>query len=180
MPIYTKTGDKRETSLFGGERLEKNHKRVHAYGEIDELNSFVGLARSRIEDEEIKRILKKIQNDLLVIGSDLATKLGSAIENKMKRITADDVAHLEKHIDKLTEELKPLTKFILPSGDPAASLLHICRTVCRRAERSIVQLSRGEEINPDIIKYMNRLSDLFFTLARVANRRSNMEEEIWE
>ncbi len=180
MPIYTKTGDKGETSLFGGDRVDKDSQRVDAYGEVDELNSFVGLTRARLEDKEIDSLLKKIQNDLLVIGSDLATKFGSKVESKTKRITADDVEHLERHIDRFTKELTPLARFILPAGNPASSLLHVCRTVCRRAERSIVQLSKHEGINPKVIKYMNRLSDLFFTLARVVNKRSNVKEDVWE
>ena len=180
MSIYTKTGDKGETGLFGGERIDKSSLRVKAYGEVDELNSFLGLASSRIEDKEISNLLKKIQNDLLVIGSDLATKFNSLVESKIRRITYDEVTHLEKHIDKFTYELNPLTKFILPSGNPGSSLLHICRTVCRRAERSVVELNKKENINPDIIKYLNRLSDLFFTLARVVNKRNNVEDEIWE
>ncbi len=179
MKIYTKTGDKGETSLFGGERIGKNNKRVSAYGDVDELNSFVGLARSRIDDKEIDNLLKKIQNDLLILGSDLATKSSSNLDNKIKRITEEDVAHLERHIDHFSEELKPLTKFILPSGNPVAALLHICRTVCRRAERSIVTLVNDEKINPEVIKYMNRLSDLFFTLARIVNKRNDVMEDTW-
>ena len=180
MPIYTRTGDKGETALYGGGRIGKEHARIEAYGSVDELNSFVGLAISRLEerDADLKSILKKIQNDLFALGADLATPMDS--KAKTKRITAEHTANIEKTIDQLEKDLPELHKFILPGGSPWASLLHICRTVCRRAERNVVALGKKEKINDECIKYLNRLSSLFFELARVLNRRAGVKEEEWE
>ena len=181
MKIYTKKGDKGKTNLFGTDkRISKSSKRVKSYGEIDELNSFIGLALSGDEPEEFSSIIKelnKIQNDLFIIGSELATI--SSDKKIIKRIKKTDVTRLEKIIDSCSDELEPLENFILPGGSMAAAIFHICRTVCRRAERNIVELSEVEDINEEIITYLNRLSDLFFILARFSNKILDVEDIKW-
>ena len=186
MKIYTKKGDKCETNLFGtNKKISKASKRVKSYGEIDELNSFIGLTISKKELStdfkkhfiNIEKELQKIQNDLFIIGSNLATTKKS---KEIKKISKNDINRLEKLLDKYSKESDPLKNFILPGGSTLASLFHICRAICRRAERKIVELSEMEEINNNIIPYLNRLSDLFFTLARVANKILNIEDTKWK
>ncbi len=174
MKIYQ---DKEETSLYG-RRTRKDSVRIGVIGTLDELNSFVGLAVSRFDEGEIKRILKDVQRDLFVAGADIATPFD--ITEKHERIKHDDVKKLEDYISRLEAELEPLNKFILPGGSREAAVLHICRTICRRAERAIVALKMHEEINNYIFIYINRLSDLLFTLARIANKRKGVEDEKWE
>lgn len=173
--MKTWTGDSGKTALFGGEATSKDSLRVDAYGDIDELNSFIGLARSYTEDIEINGILRDIQNDLFIIGSDLAKA-----DNKQKAIlTKEHTLKLEVLIGKIESQLWPLTKFILPGGTQAAATLHVARAVCRRCERKVVALKKQELINEEIIKYLNRLSTLLFGLARLVNKKENIRDEEW-
>ncbi len=171
-------GDRGETSLHVGPRVSKDSLRVAAYGEVDELNSFIGLARARTENDFVKETLKKIQNDLFVVGADLSTPIG--LKSDALRVAEEHVKYLENKIEDFTAQLEPLHEFILPSGSPMASLLHVCRTICRRAERSVVALKKQEAVNEEVIRYLNRLSDLFFVLSRVENKRAGVDEEYWE
>ncbi len=174
--IYTRTGDKGDTGLAGGKRVPKDSLRVEAYGSVDELNSSLGLARSFVNDEELDGLLQELQVDLFTVGADLA-----AIENDSRtvRITGDRVQEIEGIIDRYEEQLRPLKVFILPSGSTAGAMLHFARSICRRAERRIVALSRSETINSQLIPYINRLADLLFVLARVANNRVGEAETEW-
>lgn len=178
MKIYTRTGDKGDTSLFGGQRVPKDAQRIEAYGTVDELNSVLGIVRADSKEPRIDRVLEHVQSSLFDLGADLATprSLGKTI----KRIGARDTAALEKFIDSLEPELKPLRSFILPGGSPVAARLHFGRTICRRAERVIVRLSRNEDIGDQITVFLNRLSDLLFVLARYANRVADVPETRWK
>jgi cob(I)alamin adenosyltransferase len=179
MKIYTKTGDEGKTSLFGGERVEKNHIRLEAYGTIDELNSVLGVSLVFCKDELTKNIIGEIQNSLFRVGSELATP--PEVKSKaIVAISSDEIHNIEKVIDEIELKLKPLKNFILPGGSKSASFLHLARTVCRRAERKIIELDLEESINPDIIVYINRLSDLLFVLARFANHISSTPEIEWK
>lgn len=178
MKIYTKTGDKGKTSLFGGPRVSKDALRIEAYGTVDELNSHLGAIRSLKPGNEIDQVLEKMQNDLFTLGADLATpshKKGATV----RRIEPHHVEQAEKTIDHLDSNLEPLQNFILPGGSRIAAQIHIARTVCRRAERCVVQLSRKESIGATPIIYLNRLSDLLFVLARYANKREGTAETKW-
>ena len=177
MKIYTKTGDAGETSLFGGTRVEKDALRIEAYGTVDELNSVIGVCRSMNTVQEIDRILGQIQNDLFTLGADLATPRKT--RRKIRRVTAADARRLERHIDTLEPLLAPLKHFILPGGGRTAAMLQFARTVCRRAERLVVRLSRSEPIGAHGVIYLNRLSDLLFVLARRVNGLGNTPETIW-
>ncbi len=179
MKIYTKTGDKGDTSLFGGQRVPKDALRIEAYGTVDELNSVLGIVRADNREEKIDEILEHVQNDLFVLGADLATPRSSVMK-QIRRVEPKDAARLEKVIDKLEAELKPLKAFILPGGSPVAARLHFARTVCRRAERAVVRLSRNEDIGEAITIYLNRLSDLLFVLARYANQCAGVAETKWK
>lgn len=170
--VYTKSGDEGETSLVDGSRVGKDDLRVAAYGEVDELNSVLGLARARNEEPEVEEILRRLQNDLFTVGADLATPMTTPVP----RVTEEMVAELETLIDRLLEELEPLREFILPSGSEAGAAIHLARAVARRAERAVVALGRREEINGGSLRYLNRLSDLLFVLARVANKRAGVAE----
>ena len=172
--VYTRTGDSGQTSLVGGRRVSKASLRVTAYGEVDELNSVIGLARAHLDDVEIEEALDLIQNDLFTLGSDLA----SPSEIEVPRIDASFVETLEGLSDKFLAELEPLKEFILPGGSVAGATLHIARTVARRAERRAVELSEAEELNAQAIVYLNRLSDLLFILARVVNGRQKYPEKM--
>ena len=178
MKIYTKTGDKGETSLFGGQRVSKNTIRVEAYGEVDELNAFVGLAKCYCKEEKISAILGAIQEDLFTVGADLATPLAS--KTRVERVSSEAASRLEAIIDELDSALPPLKRFILPGGGKVAAHVHAARGVCRRAERRIVALSKAEEINPDVLVYMNRLSDLLFVIARYINKTESIPEQEWK
>ncbi len=172
MKIYTKTGDKGETGLFGGERVPKDHLRINAYGTIDELNAFIGLTISELNSTEIREVLTDLQKKLFVVGSDLATP-----ENeKNKKI---NVSRTESDIDRFTEKLDELRNFILPGGSKGSALLHICRTICRRAEREVVSLKKTESINENIVVFLNRLSDLLFVLSRYENKVSGIPDTKW-
>ena len=179
MKIYTKTGDKGDTSLFGGQRVPKDALRIEAYGTVDELNSGLGVVRADNANSEIDKILGHVQNQLFCLGADLATPR-STEKKSIKRIEPKDVQALEKSIDSLEPKLKPLRSFILPCGLPTAARLQFARTVCRRAERIVVRLSRNEDIGEPIIVYLNRLSDLLFVLARYANHVANVPETRWK
>jgi cob(I)alamin adenosyltransferase len=179
MKIYTKTGDSGDTSLFGGQRVPKDALRIEAYGTVDELNSMLGIVRADNQDAEIDRILSEIQNQLFELGADLATP--RSVEKKVvKRIDPKDVQQLEKVIDAVDPVLKPLRRFVLPGGSPLAARLHFARTVCRRAERAVVRLSRNEDIGEAVTVYLNRLSDLLFVLARYANQKARVPEVKWK
>lgn len=179
LKIYTKTGDKGDTSLFGGQRVPKDALRIEAYGTVDELNSVLGIVRADNTDAEIDAVLDRVQNDLFALGADLATPR-SAATKQVKRIEPKDSKHLEKSIDSFEMHLKPLRSFILPGGSPVASRLHFARTVCRRAERTVVRLSRNEDIGDGITIFLNRLSDLLFVMARYANHVANIPETKWK
>jgi len=179
MKIYTKTGDGGLTSLFGGARVSKDDARIEAYGCVDELNSCLGIARSWKPPENLDAIILEIQNDLFVLGADLAsprTESSAAVP----RIELSDAQRLEAHIDRYDETLKPLSSFIVPGGSTIAAHLHQARTVCRRAERLVVKLSKSQPIGTVPIVYLNRLSDLLFVMARVANALAGQSESPWK
>ena len=178
MKIYTKTGDKGETGLFGGARVPKDSLRIEAYGAVDELNSIIGIVRALRPKKKIDAMLETIQQDLFILGADLASPNHSK-KSSIPRITRSTVHSLEKFIDELETTLTPLKAFILPGGTIVASNLHLARTVCRRAERFVVRLSRSENVGDDVIVYLNRLSDLLFVLARYANRLEKKNEVQW-
>ncbi len=173
--VYTRQGDDGRTQIVSGERVWKDSVRVEAYGEVDELNSLIGFARSYIGDGKADSILREVQNDLFKVGSDLATPM--TFERAI-RVSPDMVEKLEKWIDELNSTLEPLRDFILPSGSKAGALLHYARTVCRRAERRVVSLMKEEEVNPSALKYVNRLSDLLFVMARYVNRLDGEKEDL--
>jgi len=177
MKIYTKTGDDGETGLFGGTRVSKSSARVRAYGEVDELNSAIGLARVEPLDARVDERLASIQSDLFVLGAELASKAGK--ELGMPMVGADEVAALERAIDAAETELEPLRSFVLPGGCATAARLHLARSICRRAERDVVALRGDADVRPEIVHYLNRLSDLLFVLARLANRRTGVEDVPW-
>jgi cob(I)alamin adenosyltransferase len=178
MKIYTKTGDNGETSLFGGQRIPKDALRIEAYGTVDELKSLLGVIRSLKPRKEIEEILDRIQHELFVLGADLATPLAKE-GSKITRIEMQHVKELEKNIDSLEAALKPLSVFILPGGSQIAAHIHLARTICRRAERFVVRLSHQEDIGLTPLVYLNRLSDLFFVLARYANKVDGAKEVPW-
>ena len=182
--IYTKTGDKGETSLYGGTRVSKAAARVESYGTLDELNALIGIAKSEISDEKVLSQLQKIQFDLFTVGSEAATPTDKMLlangKNRLDlMISEKEISELELWMDDFDAELEPLKFFILPSGGKAAASIHVCRTVCRRAERTMVFLNETEEVRPELIKYLNRLSDYLFILARYVSKISGEKEEYW-
>ncbi|MGI5862395.1 MAG: cob(I)yrinic acid a,c-diamide adenosyltransferase [Myxococcales bacterium] len=178
MKIYTRGGDKGQTNLLGGKRVGKDDPRVDTYGTVDELNAVLGLARAAGLDAALDAKVARIQHELFAIGSRLATP--SEVEAPhLPRIRQEWIDALEAEIDEATAELPPLRQFVLPAGAPAAAALHLARTVCRRAERAIVKLARDEEVAPEAIAYVNRLSDWLFTMARAANHRAGAPEVFW-
>ena len=177
MKIYTKTGDDGKTSLFDNSRVWKSHERIMSYGAVDELNSALGIAISMDVDHEIKKILIRIQNDLFIVGSDLANP---DMGNTKIRTTENMVLLLENDIDTLDSGLTELTSFILPGGTLISSVLHLARTISRRAETHVVALSQKEEINKSAGIYLNRLSDLLFVLTRTLNQRNNVNDIVWK
>jgi len=183
MRIYTRTGDKGDTGLFGGGRVPKDHPRVEAYGDVDELNAVLGLARSIEMMPRVDEVLAPIQRDLFSLGALLATPQPDKVKQQLEKARLDDarIAELERAIDAGEAELEPLTAFILPGGTPKAAALHVARTVCRRAERRVIALSHDGEMHMPgiVVVYLNRLSDLLFVLARVANRRAGAAEVTW-
>lgn len=181
MKIYTKTGDEGQTGLFGGGRVSKDDPRVEAYGDVDELNAFLGAARAVEVMPRIDEVLVPIQRDLFSIGALLATPDLEKMHDHLAKAQIDDarIVSLEKEIDACDRELEPLRAFIVPGGSPKAASLHIARTVCRRAERRVISLQKEVEIPQIVVVYLNRLSDLLFTLARVANTRAGAGEVTW-
>jgi len=177
MKIYTKTGDEGKTSLFDNSRVWKSDVRIMSYGAVDELNSSLGIALSLEVIPEIKDILIKIQNDLFIVGSDLANP---NMSDKKIRTTPEMITFLEQKIDLLEPQLEPLTRFILPGGTLLASIIHMSRTISRRAETHVVELSKTQETNKEAAIYLNRLSDLMFVLARTINNRKNMPDIVWK
>lgn len=179
--IYTKTGDAGKTSLIGGAKVFKNNPRIETYGTVDELNSYIGLVSDFTNDEHAKNILKEIQDRLFTIGSELACDPEKETKVRIPDLHESDVELLEKEIDKMHAELPVMKNFILPGGLPAVSFTHIARCVCRRAERCCVNLQEnGGKVNEIIIKYLNRLSDYLFTLARYTGMINNAPEIIWK
>jgi len=179
MKIYTKFGDSGETALYGGTRLGKDEPRIEAIGTVDELNAYIGYAQTLVEDVDLSELMTRVQNHLFDVGADLATPATHTKAAEF-RIPADFTTKMETAIDKLSAELPPLTNFILPGGCTAGATLHIARVVCRRSERCVVRLAREAEVNPEIIRSLNRLSDLLFVLARTVNFRAQTPEPIWK
>jgi len=179
MKIYTKTGDRGQTALFDGRCVSKNNLRIETYGTVDELNSHLGLANADCRHADLHELLAQLQRQLFAFGADLATPHDSKNASKIKRIGPSEIAFLEQHIDAATAALPPLKHFVLPGGSPTASRLHVARTVCRRAERLLVTLMAAEPDGPDALIYLNRLSDLIFTLARRANQLDAVPDVEW-
>ena len=183
MKIYTRTGDRGETGLFGGGRVPKNHARVAAYGDVDELNAAIGVARALEPEPFAAGLLEAVQRDLFAIGGHLASPDPIKVETALAKaaLPGDRIRALEAAIDEAEDALPPLERFVLPGGTPKAAALHVARTVCRRAERSVVGLSRegGAEVPPPILVYLNRLSDLLFVLARRANAEAGRPDVAW-
>ena len=185
--IYTRVGDRGTTSLFGGRRVDKDSARIEAYGNVDDLNSLIGViladfveVRPLLEIGPLKRKLFRVQTELFVLGSDLATPMESKLKVKVPRVKKSYSTRLEKEIDTWDKNLAPLKKFIIPGGSPVGAKLHLARTVARRAERSIVTLAKSETININARIYINRLSDWLFTLARYVNKLDNIKEVVWK
>jgi cob(I)alamin adenosyltransferase len=185
MKIYTKTGDAGETGLFGGRRVPKDDARVQAYGDVDELNSAIGVAVAHLHGagtDDVAAGLLRVQADLFTVGANLATPRpedGGRENAHIPELREGSIEELERWIDAAETELEPLRSFVLPGGSPAAAHLHLCRTVCRRAERHVVSLARTATIGGEILRYLNRLSDLLFTLARLANHRAGIPDVPW-
>jgi cob(I)alamin adenosyltransferase len=179
--IYTRTGDTGETALFGGGRVPKDHPRVAAYGDVDELNSAIGLIRATEPASLFDPLLESIQRDLFSIGGHLATPDPERVRKALEKATlsGERVSEFERAMDEADQELQPLKAFVLPAGTPKASALHLGRTICRRAERSVVHLARDNDVPELFVVYLNRLSDLLFTLARLANHRAGVRDVTW-
>jgi cob(I)alamin adenosyltransferase len=185
MKLYTKTGDDGTTGLFGPDRVGKDHPRVEAYGCVDELNAHLGLAAAMLDPagdfaKRLAAILAALQERLFDLGADLATPLGSPHESKVQRIRADDTAEAERWIDEADAGNDPMITFVLPGGSDLAARLHVARTVCRRAERRVVNLSRAEPVNKEVLKFLNRVGDLLFALARRANKDAGIADVPWQ
>ncbi len=181
MKIYTRSGDEGDTGLFGGGRVSKDHARVAAYGDVDELNTVIGVARATPPAALFDGLLESVQRDLFALGGHLATPDPERVTRALEKaaLSPERVAELERAIDAADEELPPLRAFVLPAGTPKAAALHLARTVCRRAERSVVRLAREAEVHELFIVYLNRLSDVLFTLARLANHRAGIQDTTW-
>jgi cob(I)alamin adenosyltransferase len=185
--VYTRQGDQGETALAGGQRVPKDGARIEAYGTVDELNSFVGVARSTVAEMAageprlavLAAILLRVQHELFNLGSILAT-LPEDVHPKQARVTETEVAQLEIEMDRMNEDLPPLRSFVLPGGSRLNAELHVCRTVCRRAERAAVELARAESIPPETVRYLNRLSDAMFVWSRWASHVAGAPETLWE
>ena len=174
--IYTKTGDKGETGRFDGTRVKKNDPLIEVNGTIDECNSVIGIARSEVEDAQLNAILKTIQSQLIVAGSEVSNVQQ---DERLPFISTNDIANMEAWINRLEEQLPPLTHLILPAGGKASAHLHLARTVARRVERRLVDLRESMEVNPVLLAYFNRLADTLFVLARYAAKCSGMTDEVW-
>lgn len=181
MKIYTRTGDDGDTALFGGGRVAKDDVRVAAYGSVDELNSAIGWVLTQVSDSDIRIRLERLQHDLFAIGSDLATPPATGGRRKPDTpgLPLDRIGEMEGWIDEADRELPTLRAFILPGGAPGAAALHVARTVCRRAERAVVTLARDQSVTEGAIAYLNRLSDLLFTFARLENHRAGLADMEW-
>lgn len=177
MKIYTKTGDDGTTGLIGNKRVKKSNLRIATYGQVDELNAAIGIILSSKLGKDIHDLLTRIQNDLFVVGADLANP---NLDNKSNRVTSEMVLFLEKEIDRLEAKLSLITFFILPGGDMIASQVHLARAICRRAEIDVVKLSEADKINNECLVYMNRLSDLLFVVARTINKRKKISDVAWK
>jgi cob(I)alamin adenosyltransferase len=181
MKIYTKVGDDGTTGHFGAPRVRKDDLRVAAYGDVDELNATLGVARCEVgTDAELEALLARLQSELFTLGAQLATPKTENAPKNVPAIREEDIARMETEIDRFDLELEPLRAFVLPAGTRLAASLHVCRTVCRRTERSVVTLDEREPVPALAVMYLNRLSDLLFTLARVANHRGHVVEAKWE
>ena len=182
MKIYTRTGDGGETSLFGGGRVPKGHIRVEAYGTVDELNAVLGICVAELDDKEIISRLSFIQQDLFNLGASLATPGSESGEVRpaIPHAPLDRIEQMEDWIDAATQECPDLSAFILPGGTHSSAALHLARTVCRRAERAVERLGREEPIDVTVIQFLNRLSDLLFALARLANHRAGVSDVLWD
>ena len=178
MKVYTKTGDKGDTSLFGGTRVSKGNLRIHSYGTVDELNSYIGLLRDLCTEFSSNKELIRIQDRLFTLGAILATESASA-KKKLPLISPSDITYLENAIDEMESTLEPIKTFVLPGGHPTVSYCHIARCVCRRAERLTVELAEEHEIDSLVIQYLNRLSDYLFVLARFLSKSLNAREVPW-
>ncbi len=176
--IYTKTGDEGQTALFGGKRLPKSHLRIECYGTVDELNSFLGLVRDCTDDAHIREVLFEIQNRLFDLGANLATDPSKSVT--IPTLTLSDIQLLENEIDAMEATLPALKNFILPGGHPTVSHCHVARCVCRRAERLVVALNMEEAVAPEVLQYLNRLSDFLFVLARKVGHNVGAKEVIWK
>ena len=176
--MYTRRGDRGETSLYGPKRVPKDDPRVEAYGTIDELNSLLGVVVSGSSDRKLCASLREVQGMLFVAGADAASELKTS--QRVPRITPADTAKLEKMTDALLSELPPLSNFILPGGSRTGALLQLSRSVCRRAERRLVTASRSQELNPELLPFFNRLSSYLFNLSRRANKRAKKKEDVWK
>jgi cob(I)alamin adenosyltransferase len=185
--VYTRGGDRGDTGLAGGQRLPKDAPRIESYGQVDELNAFVGAARATVEDlagshpalAPLGPILLRVQHELFNLGSILAT-LPEDVRPRQARVTAAEVARLEAEMDAMNADLPPLRSFVLPGGSRLNAELHVCRTVCRRAERACVALTRSENVPPEAVRYLNRLSDALFVWSRWASRVTGSPETLWE
>ncbi len=181
MKVYTRRGDGGQTDLFGGERVAKDALRVEAYGAVDELNAVLGTAAAATDERDLRELLAQLQSLLFALGGSLATpEAAHRAKSGIPEATRADIDELERRIDSFETELAPLKRFVLPGGTPAAAALHVARTVCRRAERRCVELARDEAIDATGIAFLNRLSDLLFVMARVANRRAGVADVEWE
>ncbi len=182
MKIYTRTGDAGETTLFGGGRVSKDHHRVASYGTVDELNAYIGAAVSRVRDDVVRARLQSVQHDLFAVGAILATppRDDGSMHPHVPPMPRERIDEMERWMDEAETELPALTQFVLPGGADGAVALHIARTVCRRAERAVVHLATLEPVDRDVVPYLNRLSDLCFTFARLENLRSGVPDVVWE
>jgi cob(I)alamin adenosyltransferase len=179
MKIYTRTGDDGTTGLLGRDRVPKHDLRVEAYGTVDELNAVLGVVRSHETASQFGDLLPRLQSALFAVGAELATTDATML-GKLERLTDPDVAALEREIDRLDADLPPLTRFVLPAGSPLAASLHHARTVCRRAERRVTALAAREHVSEVIVRWLNRLADLLFVMARWANLRAGVTDRAWE
>lgn len=180
MKIYTKTGDSGKTSLIGGQRVCKNCDRLNAYGTVDELNSFLGLLRAKVENADIKAVILDIQNTLFAVGAHLATDKKQTEVGEFAKIKKEKIAFLEGRIDLIQNNLPPLTNFIIYGEDELSAICHCCRAIARRAEREIITVNQDNDVDEEVIIYMNRLSDFLFVLARFLTKSTNGEEIFWE
>ncbi len=178
--VYTRTGDGGETRLGGGQKTSKAAVRIEAFGDVDELNSLLGVVLASQVADDLTAVIRRIQNDLFHAGSDLCMLAEDRVKFKIPQIEKRHIDALEREIDRLQEHLEPLEEFILPGGSIAATHLHVARCVCRRAERTVVRLSRDEEIGAHVVSYLNRLSDLLFVMARYENLKKGIDDPQWD